>query len=159
MFEYTKLNIAKAKKLDKEVVRKLVTDSVIIKSNIVNADETEKGERKKLNFGHTIGHAIEKHYKITHGEAISIGMVAAGRMALKRNLISESDFMEIKTILTNFGLPTEFKYDKKLIFEAILMDKKRESDSIHFILLNRIGNAVVEKISIYDLKKEIDDLC
>ena len=159
MFEYTKLNIAKAKKLDKEVVRKLVTDSVIIKSNIVNADETEKGERKKLNFGHTIGHAIEKHYKITHGEAISIGMVAAGRMALKRNLISESDFMEIKTILTNFGLPTEFKYDKKLIFEAIAMDKKRESDSIHFILLNRIGNAVVEKISINDLKKEIDDLC
>ena len=112
-----------------------------------------------MNFGHTIGHAIEKHYKITHGEAISIGMVAAGRMALKRNLISESDFMEIKTILTNFGLPTEFKYDKKLIFEAIAMDKKRESDSIHFILLNRIGNAVVEKISINDLKKEIDDLC
>ncbi|HBF87986.1 MAG TPA: 3-dehydroquinate synthase [Bacteroidales bacterium] len=159
MLEYLKSNVSQAINLDFEIIQKLVTDSIIIKSRIVNADEKEKNERRKLNFGHTIGHAIEKHYNISHGEAISIGMVVAAQLSLRRNLISTDEFTMIKNLIQSFGLPTEFLFDKTKIIEAIAMDKKRESEDIHFVFINKIGNAVIEKIKLTDLKKEIDDLC
>jgi 3-dehydroquinate synthase len=152
LFVYLEENHDRATALDLEVIEKLVYDSVIIKSSIVNRDEKEKGERRKLNFGHTFGHAIEKVTQIRHGEAVSIGMVMASELGVKRQRLSTEDATRIKELLKKFGLPVRLQFDGKKVLEAIRRDKKREGDCIFFVLLREIGNAYVEEISIQDLE-------
>lgn len=159
MFEYLEENYKKALDLDEEVISKLVYDSVVIKSTIVNKDEREKGERKKLNFGHTIGHAIEKTTDILlHGEAISVGMVVALNLSVRKDLLSRQDAERIKTLLAMLELPVTLDTDKKKMIDAIKRDKKREGDDIDFVLLDRIGNAVLEKISIKEMEEVVSNL-
>jgi 3-dehydroquinate synthase len=152
LFVYLEENHDRATALDPEVIEKLVYDSVTIKSSIVNRDEKEKGERRKLNFGHTFGHAIEKITRIRHGEAVSVGMVLASELGVKRLRLSEEDATRITELLKKFGLPVRLRFDGKQVLEAIRMDKKREGDRIFFVLLREIGNAYVEEISIQDLE-------
>jgi len=152
LFGYLEENYKNAFSLDPHVIEKLVYDSVKIKSTIVNKDEKEKGERRKLNFGHTIGHAIEKTIGIPHGEAISAGMVVATAIAVKRNLLSSEDATRIKQLLQNLGLPTEIPTDSQRLFDALKKDKKREGDDIHFVLPDGIGNAIVKQISIKEIE-------
>jgi 3-dehydroquinate synthase len=152
LFVYLEENHDRATALDLEVIEKLVYDSVIIKSSIVNRDEKEKGERRKLNFGHTFGHAIEKITRIRHGEAVSVGMVLASEFGVKRQRLSEEDATRITELLKKFGLPVRLRFDGKKVLEAIKMDKKREGDRIFFVLLREIGNACIEEISIRDLE-------
>jgi len=152
LFGYLEENYKNAFSLDSHVIEKLVYDSVKIKSTIVNKDEKEKGERRKLNFGHTIGHAIEKTIGIPHGEAISAGMVVATAIAVKRNLLSSEDATRIKQLLQNLGLPTEIPTDSQRLFDALKKDKKREGDDIHFVLPDGIGNAIVKQISIKEIE-------
>ncbi|MBW1829699.1 MAG: 3-dehydroquinate synthase, partial [Deltaproteobacteria bacterium] len=100
MCEFLEENYKKALNLDEEVITRLVYDSVVIKSTIVNRDEREEGERKKLNFGHTFGHAIEKTTDILlHGEAISVGMVVASHLSASKGLLSKQDVERIETLL------------------------------------------------------------
>jgi 3-dehydroquinate synthase len=143
--------------LKRDVIEKIVYASVIIKSGIVNRDEKEKGERRRLNFGHTIGHAIEKVTESTHGEAISAGMCAAARISQKMDLLSGEDRARLERILDNMKLPTRISANMETIFEAVTKDKKREGDSIHFILLNGIGDAVTKKIPIKQLEELLMD--
>lgn len=138
--------------LDSKVIEKVVYDSVIIKSEVVNRDEREKGERRKLNFGHTIGHALEKVTGVAHGEAVSMGMVVATRLSEQKGLLTREDRIRIESLLANMKLPTEISADPEKLFEAMTKDKKREGDSIHFVLLNGIGEAVVEEMSVEELK-------
>jgi len=152
LFGYLEKNYKNAFSLDPPVIEKLVYDSVKIKSTIVNRDEKEKGDRRKLNFGHTIGHAIEKTTGIPHGEAISAGMVVATAIAVKRNLLSSEDAIRIKQLLKNLRLPTEIPTDSERLFDALKKDKKREGDDIHFVLPNGIGNAIVKQISIKEIE-------
>ena len=152
LFGYLEKNYKNAFSLDPPVIEKLVYDSVKIKSTIVNRDEKEKGDRRKLNFGHTIGHAIEKTTGIPHGEAISAGMVVATAIAVKRNLLSSEDATRIKQLLKNLGLPTEIPTDSERLFDALKKDKKREGDNIHFVLPDGIGNAIVKQISIKEIE-------
>ncbi len=159
MFELLENNTIEALSLNKDVIRYLVEESVKIKSNIVNQDEREKGERRRLNFGHTLGHAIEKEHGIKHGEAVSIGIVFATNLSFKKGNISIQDVDRIKALLINLGLPIEYKIDKAAVIGALFQDKKRESAVINFILLNAIGSAAVELISINELKQAIYDLC
>ncbi|UCD78211.1 MAG: 3-dehydroquinate synthase, partial [Desulfobacterales bacterium] len=126
-----------------------------IKSSIVNRDEKEKGERRKLNFGHTFGHAIEKILQIRHGEAISAGMVLAAELGVKRGRLPVDDSNRIADLLKRFGLPIRLSFDGKKVLEAIRMDKKREGDLIYFVLLSEIGKACVEEIAIQDLAELI----
>ncbi len=159
MCEYIEQNHEKAIRLDSQIITKLVYDSIVIKSNIVNRDEKERGERKKLNFGHTFGHALEKTTKdILHGEAISIGMVVASKLSQKKGLLSAEDFKRIKNLLIKLKLPVRWDTDKRKLVEAIKKDKKRDGEYIDFVLLNGIGNAVIEKISIRELEDVILDL-
>jgi len=149
----------KALDLDEEVISRLVYDSIVIKSTIVNRDEREKGERKKLNFGHTFGHAIEKATDVLlHGEAISVGMVVASHLSASKGLLSKQDVERIETLLGNLELPITLNIDRKKIVEAIRRDKKRQGDDIDFVLLDGIGNAVLEKISIKELENVVFDL-
>ncbi len=154
LFTFLENSRKKALSLDRNVIGKLVYDSVKIKSGIVSRDEKEKDERRKLNFGHTFGHAFEKTLGILHGEAISAGMIIASRLSVKKGLLNEEEFERLKKLIKLFGLPVELPHDRVKVLEAIKRDKKRENAFLHFVLLSGIGSAVVEEIPISELEKE-----
>lgn len=158
LFSYLEGNYEKALTLDIAVIERLVYDSVVIKSEIVNRDEKEQGERKKLNFGHTFGHAIEKVTGIPHGEAVSAGMLVASRLSVERSSLPPEDADRIEGLLRKLKLPTRLQFDKEKVLDAMKRDKKRKGDSIEFVLLDRIGSAFVEKISIHDLEKVVKEM-
>ncbi len=158
MFEYLEENYEKALALDYQVIEKLVYDSVVIKSSIVNQDEKEKGERRKLNFGHTFGHAIEKTAQVRHGEAVSAGMVVACALSVQRGYLSAADAKRVETLIRNMKLPTRLEFDREKSLDALKRDKKREGEQIHFVLADGIGHAVVEDISVQELEAVIRDL-
>ena len=155
LFNYLAENRDSALALDLPVIEKLVHDSVIIKSRIVNQDETEKGERRKLNFGHTFGHAIEKTTKVRHGEAVSAGMVIASELAVKKETLSLKDANRISDLLDQYGLPVRLEFDCNEVLETLRMDKKRAGDLIYFVLLSEIGHAYIEEIAIQELEELI----
>ena len=157
LFIYLEENRDKALALELPVIEKLVHDSVIIKSKIVNQDEKEKGERRKLNFGHTFGHAIEKITKVRHGEAVSAGMVLASELAVKKEALALKDSNRLADLLDNYGLPVRLKFDGNEVLESLRMDKKREGDLIYFVLLREIGNAYVEEIAIQELEALVEN--
>ncbi len=152
MFSYLENNSSKALSLDSQVIEKLVFNSVNIKADIVNRDEKEKGERRKLNLGHTFGHAVEKTLKLAHGNAVSIGLVVAAKLSLNRGLLSEKDYNRIITLLKALDLPVSIDSDKEAIISALDMDKKREGNAIHFVLMEGIGKVRIEEISLDELK-------
>lgn len=158
LFEYIELNVSNVEQKSPEVFARFVYDSVVIKSNIVNQDAKEKGERRKLNFGHTFGHAFEKIQKIPHGMAVSIGMVIAAKISSKRGLLPQSDVDRLITLLQNLSMPTEISLSPEELFSALKRDKKREGSSIHFVMLTSIGSCLVEKISLSELEHIIYDL-
>jgi len=155
LFAYLEKHSQKALSLDIEVIEKLVYDSIVIKSDIVNQDELEKGTRRKLNFGHTFGHAFEKTTGVPHGEAVSAGMVMASALSVKRGHLSAEDAGRIKTLLQKIGLPVRIQAEGKSVFDALKKDKKRKGDRIYFVLLNEIGNAFVDQIPIKELEAVI----
>jgi len=151
MFVYLEENAAKAVSLDSAVIEKLVSNSVVIKSAVVNRDEKEQGERRKLNFGHTVGHAIEKTTGIPHGEAVSVGMAVAAAISKKRGLLDARAVMRLTALLHDLGLPTIMDVDPGQVVAALAKDKKREKDVIHYVLLDAIGSCRIEEISIAEL--------
>jgi 3-dehydroquinate synthase len=157
LFAYLEEHSQKALILDIEVIEKLVYDSIVIKSAIVNQDELEKGARRKLNFGHTFGHAFEKTTGVPHGEAVSVGMVMASALSVKRGRLSAEDAVRIKTLLQKIGLPVDIHAEGKRVFDALKKDKKRKGGHIHFVLLNEIGNAFVDQIPITEIEVLTND--
>ena len=158
LFSYLEENHEKALDLNTEVIKKLVSDSVLIKSTIVNTDEKEKGERRKLNFGHTFGHAFEKTTGVSHGEAVSAGMAVASALSEKRGHLAAKDVERIEELLKKLKLPTRLPLDGERVLDALRKDKKRESEDINFVLLHGIGDAVVERISIKELEAVINEM-
>jgi len=159
MCDYIEQNFKKAVDLDEEVIGRLIYDSVVIKSDIVNKDEREKGERRKLNFGHTFGHAIEKTTnELLHGEAVSVGMVVATRLSARKGLISTQDTKRVEDILSKLELPISLDIDREKMMDAMKKDKKRIGEDIDFVLLQGIGKAVLEKISLKELEEVVFDL-
>lgn len=128
----------------------IIDTSVQIKNKIVLADPFEKGERKKLNFGHTFGHAIESYYlekrtPISHGEAVFMGMI----LETKMSDLSETDKNEIKNyVLSNFALPYTPK--KSSLHKFLINDKKNQNGKINFTLLNGIGNCSFDNLFSLD---------
>lgn len=132
-----------------ELLGEVIGRAIEVKAAIVGRDERENGERRKLNLGHTVAHAIEKcsnHY--IHGEAVAIGLVAVGRMALSRGLIAESDQRRIESLCVRYGLPTECDIDPKRLASAIRHDKKCDGDTINIVYPVAIGQCVVERCPI-----------
>jgi 3-dehydroquinate synthase len=159
LFSYLEANYERGLSLDTEVIQRLVCDSIVIKSSIVNRDEKETGERRKLNFGHTFGHAIEKTAGISHGEAVSAGMVIASELSKKRGYLSPEEAEKIVTLLKKLKLPYRIQIDHSGVLDALKKDKKRNGISIHFVLLKALGNAFVEEISINELGEAVKDFC
>ncbi len=152
MFEYITQNKTKALNLDPETIIQLVTDSISIKSKIVQEDEKEAGKRRILNFGHTIGHAIEKIAQPGHGNAVSLGMVAATKFSCQKGYISKYNQNLIINLLYDLGLPVEHSFETKAIVDALQADKKREGNFINFIFLTHIGQSVIEKVNFTDIE-------
>ncbi|MEW6528941.1 MAG: 3-dehydroquinate synthase [Candidatus Micrarchaeota archaeon] len=148
LFDYLEANVSRALSLEKEVIEKIIYRSLQIKAKVVSKDEIEKGERRILNFGHTFGHAIEKTTGLRHGEAISIGMVAAATLSVAKKMLSEPDEKRLEQILTAFGLPTKMIGDKEALIDAIRKDKKKEHEKINFVLLEKIGKAKITEIDL-----------
>jgi len=158
LFKFIEQNSGKALKLDYDTIFKLVSDSVKIKSKIVQEDEKESGERRKLNFGHTIGHAIEKLGRRGHGSAVSIGMVAAARFSQKKGLITSKDVAQIIDLLTELNLPTSLEYSADDIINAAAKDKKKQGRDLFYVFLEKIGKAKVEKISFNEMNTLIKSI-
>ena len=140
-------NIEKLKSLDPEIATQIIRDSVAIKANIVSQDEKETlGIRILLNYGHTIGHAIESATKYTqylHGEAVSVGMMAAASISRSMGLLGESEVKRQRSVLASFGLPINaYGLNSADILEAMRSDKKTSGGQINWVLLDGIGNAV-----------------
>ena len=155
MFSYLEEHYEQALELDNVVIEKLIYDSLVIKSSIVNRDEKEEGERKKLNFGHTFGHAIEKATGVPHGEAVGVGMLVAAKLSAKRGHLQSEDVKRIEELLKKLKLPTILPIDKGTILDALRKDKKRRGDTIDFVLLHGIGKAVVQEISMKELENVV----
>lgn len=141
-FAYLKDNFEKIKSLDSETLIKMDRINCAIKADVVMQDEKENGLRAILNFGHTIGHAVESAYnfKKTHGECVGIGMIAASYIAARRGLIGESELAEIEAMLTMYGFETRVTLpDNDTVFEIMQKDKKKISGKLKFVLPTKIG--------------------
>jgi 3-dehydroquinate synthase len=139
---------------DKALMSALVARNVAIKTDIVVNDEFETGDRYLLNFGHTFGHPIENIYGLPHGNAISLGMVLAGRISEEINNFYSDQQERLVALLTKYELPVKLKVDHAAILQLLKKDKKRSGSDINFVLLNEIGKASVAKISL----KNIEDM-
>jgi len=138
-------------------IEEIIALSVTIKRDIVEMDERDTGIRQLLNFGHTIGHGIEKHsdYKVTHGKAVATGMAITGRGAWRMGLCAEECHTEIADMLKRFGLPYETGIRPGLLIEAALSDKKRSGKRITEVLPERIGKCVLHSFSMEELEEFI----
>ncbi|MGD0231599.1 MAG: 3-dehydroquinate synthase [Syntrophorhabdales bacterium] len=159
LFSFLEAHREKALRLDRDVIGHIVHGCLTVKGAIVSRDERESGVRRTLNFGHTIGHAVEKAYHVDHGRAIGLGMVAASKLSVAKGLLSQDDAARIEALLSSFGLPVAMEMDSRALGDALEKDKKREGGLIHFVLLEGIGRARVVPIALDALREVIDDLC
>lgn len=143
---------------DPTLVAELIERNVDIKASVVSADEFETGDRKLLNFGHTIGHAIENLHHIPHGHAVSIGMVAACNLSEQLGHLHFEEAARIVRLLARYHLPVDVDTDHARVFEVLKMDKKRKDDAMQFIILNKIGSASVVSIPLAELEKHFKEI-
>lgn len=155
-FEYLKNNSEKIKTLDSETLMKMDKTNCSIKADVVMRDEREMGLRADLNFGHTIGHAVESAYNFekTHGECVGLGIIAASHIAQKRGLLSERETAEIEAVLESYGFKTHVNLpDNDAIFGFMQKDKKKLQGKLKFVLPTAIGTVIqttdVSKDEIY----------
>lgn len=151
MFDELNSNSLAKYKKDHTLLAKLIQRNAMIKIKVVLEDEFEKGERKLLNFGHTLGHAIENMYDLSHGHAISIGMAYACIMSAELKFFAGKD--AVLKLLNKYGLPTIIEFDTKKAFNILLKDKKKENVSINYILLEKIGKGVIQPLLLVQLQE------
>jgi 3-dehydroquinate synthase len=124
------------------------------KTQLVEQDVDDKDVRRLLNFGHTIGHAIEKQQDLPHGHAVAMGMAAACRISEEINNFASADKERVLQLIRKFGLPAHIGFHKKKVLEILMLDKKRQDDTIHYVMVDAIGKGSVKGIPI----KQFTDL-
>ena len=130
----------------------IIYESLMVKKLVVEADEFDRGDRMKLNFGHTFAHQLELKYGYKHGEAVGIGMLMALRMGMDLGITKKEDYELILDTLRAYSLPLEY-YDYKDYLKTAIYDKKNIAGVISFILLKNIGEAIIYKIDEKSLKE------
>lgn len=147
-YEWLLENMYEICERDSDTLLEMVEKSCLIKKLVVEKDPTEKGDRALLNFGHTIGHAIEKYknFSLTHGECVALGAVAAAFISWKHEWLSMEEYYEIRDMFVPFNLPISISHlDAEEVLKMTKSDKKMEGDTIKFILLKKVGKAVIDK--------------
>ncbi len=158
LFSFMEKRVQSVRDLEPAAIERIVNDSVVIKSTVVNKDEKEHGERRKLNFGHTFGHAVEKTLGLPHGESVAIGMVVAAKLSQMKGCLTETAVERLSALIESYGLPTSIKSDRAAMKEAMRRDKKRYGEHIKFVLLEELGKAVVEDVSLAELETVVDEM-
>jgi 3-dehydroquinate synthase len=158
LFSRLEQDLDKALNHKEDVLEEFIRAAVRIKAKVVQEDEREKGERRKLNFGHTFGHALEKLTGIPHGEAVSIGMVLAATLSVKLDLLKSADLIRLIDLLERAGLPTRSPMPPIELAEVMTRDKKKEAGLLHLVLLESIGNAVNYALPVTKLEDLLNDL-
>ena len=144
---------------DMKVLEHVVAVSAAIKVEVVEKDERESDLRRILNFGHTLGHAIERHQKVLHGEAVAMGMILAAQLSEKLGLLPSAEVQRLQKIIASAGLPVNMTLDPEELFLNIRKDKKKSGDEIHFVLLDGPGKTIIKPIALNELKNIVHDLC
>lgn len=152
-------NHEKIMSLDEDILEEIVNTSLQVKIGVVSQDEKENGYRRILNFGHTIGHGVEKTLGLSHGESVSIGMVMEASLSAIKGRLDPKIVDQIKGILQKFGLPVTAALNKDAMIDALRKDKKRQDGAIHCVLLDGIGSAQTDTIAIDEFEELFDDLC
>lgn len=131
----------------------VIESCVAAKKEFVEEDEFDKGIRQMLNFGHTIGHAVEKAsgYEVSHGSAVAKGMAAISRISASRGWCSRETAEEIENILLTYGFDLEIKYDRETLISMMLSDKKRKGDFIDMVVSSEIGKCELVRITTGEL--------
>ena len=134
-------------------LEQVIERCVQIKSQLVSEDEFDCGNRQLLNFGHTIGHAVEKcsNFRLRHGQAVAIGMVMMAQIAWQKGWSTENCEAPIRKVLSRFQLPLESPYDFRSLSTAMLADKKRKGGEITLVIPEHIGKAVLKRIPVEEL--------
>lgn len=161
LFELVEAELPAILRQDRDVLTRVVRTCCQLKALVVAEDETEGGYRAILNFGHTVGHAIESltdYRTFLHGEAVAIGMVAAARVSHRLGLCDHAVVRRIRKLLERYGLPTEIPGDlgREAIALAMRTDKKALGGTIKFVCLERIGKTRFERLGCDDIVKYID---
>jgi 3-dehydroquinate synthase len=150
---------------DASTLKRLIKRNIEIKTRIVAKDERDQtGKRALLNFGHTIGHAIERagnYSKFLHGEAVSLGIAAACSISLKKAGLRPEQRDAIVSLLKQFGLPTRLppRFPCRKILDAVMVDKKFEDGKIRFVLTPRIGTAyIAHDVTLDDIREAVRQL-
>ncbi len=146
-YNWLKVNVDAINSLEDWALEEMVARSCDIKRNVVELDPTEKGDRALLNFGHTLGHAIEKlmDFKLYHGECVVLGMVAALNICRDMNYVTEAEYQEAIDMFKSYGFP--LSVDGITAKDVVLVsknDKKMDAGKVKFILLDKIGNAYID---------------
>jgi 3-dehydroquinate synthase len=148
-FEFLEKNMEQAMAFQAGILEEIVLKNAAHKAEIVAKDEKESGQRIILNYGHTIGHAIEavSNFKIKHGQAVAMGMIAENKIAVRIGLLREEEDDRIAEVIKLAGLPAQIpnlsKEDQEKVLEAVKHDKKVLNGRVRFILLKSIGSAVI----------------
>ncbi len=130
-----------------DVLQEMLMKSCTVKKMVVEKDPEEQGERALLNYGHTIGHAIEKakNFKLYHGECVALGAVAAAYISWKKNLISMEEYYEVRDMFVPFYLPISVdSIEPQEILKLTKADKKMDAGKIKFVLLKKVGKAILD---------------
>lgn len=162
-FHFLEKNIDKILGYDLNALKQTIKRCCEIKASIIVQDEKEKGLRRILNYGHTIGHAIESalNYKISHGHAIAIGMSYAAKLSAKQGFLHEGSVIRQNNLLEYIGLPRRLSHHRlkpNKILEHVQYDKKIRNSRISFVLLNSIGDTFIsDEITLEDIKNILEE--
>lgn len=146
LFAFLESNIKRARELDPDVLENMISEAAGIKAEIVAKDEREEGLRGILNYGHTVGHAIEavSGFRLKHGQAVAIGMIVAARISSRMGILDGGEVDRLEKLIIAAGLPAQMPgLDKKKVMQAMQHDKKVRRDKIRFVLLKSIGDAFI----------------
>ncbi len=156
MLKTLEANNLKKYQSNKNLLNELIYRNALLKSKVVIADEFESGDRRLLNFGHTFGHAIENTYKLSHGQAVAVGMVMA--CMISEAYCKFKDTNRVIELIKKYGLPVHQSYNAKKVIDVMKADKKKVKDIINYVLLQRIGKAVVTPIEVKEVENIISHM-
>ncbi len=141
---------------NQELLSELVMRAIRMKAAIVESDEREQGARRKLNLGHTFAHAIEKSSRdFLHGEAVAIGLVMIAALSVRNGTLTPADAARIRSVLEKMGLPVASGIALPVLLQALKRDKKRESHSVNFVLMNGVGDCLIQPVSSDKIDKMV----
>lgn len=139
-----------------DLLDELIKKNALLKSKVVQQDEFEQGDRKLLNFGHTLGHAIENDYALPHGHAVAIGMVVAAELSATYKKFSDTP--RLVKLIQQYGLPAYSSFDAAKAMQVMQADKKRVKDIFQYVLLAKTGKGVIEPLAAQQIEPIVQRL-